>query len=233
VSALWAPAPERDDQQTAPRSRSRLRSVPPPSRRLARFPFLLVMMGIFGFGMAGLLMLNTTLQNQAFEARTLERQATELAYTQSDLENQLTILAAPQELARRASILGMRPNPYPALLVVPGGKVLGKASPVAGGEVPSLIVKTDAELAAEKAAAAAKQKADAERAAIEAKAKAEEAKRKAAEEAAKKKAEAEIAKKQAAEAKKADAKKPTTKKPTTDKPTAKKPATKKNDGGER
>ncbi len=217
MSALWAPAPEREDQtpkrddHRASRSRSPLRSVPPPSPRLARFPFLLVMMGIFGFGMAGLLMLNTTLQNQAFEARTLNRQATELAYTQSDLENQLTILAAPQELARRASMMGMRPNPYPALLVVPGGKVLGKASPVTGSEVPSLIVKTDAELAAEKATAAAQQKAAAERAVAEAKAKAE-AKRLAAEEAAKKKSEAEAAKKKAAAAKKANGQQSATKK---------------------
>lgn len=221
MSALWAPAPERDDETTAPRSRSGLRSVPPPAPRLARFPFLLVMMGIFGVGMAGLLMLNTTLQNQAFEARTLNRQATELAYAQSDLENQLTVLAAPQELARRASLMGMRPNPYPALLVVPGGKVLGKAEPVTGHEVPSLIVKTDAQLAAEKAAAQAKEKAAA-------RAKADAAKRQAAAEAAKKKAQAEAAKQKAADAKAA-----TAKKPAATKPAAKKPTAKKSDGGQR
>lgn len=113
------------------------------------------MIALFGVGMAGLLMLNTTLQNQAFQSRTLDRQATELAYTQADLENQLAILAAPQELAQRASLQGMRPNPYPALLVVPGGKVVGRAKPVAGSEVPSLIVKTSDEMAADRATATA------------------------------------------------------------------------------
>jgi hypothetical protein len=85
-----------------------------------------VLIGVFGLGMAGLLMLNTTLQNQAFQARTLNREATQLAYVQADLENRLDAQAAPAELARRASALGMRPNPHPAFLVLPKGKVIGK-----------------------------------------------------------------------------------------------------------
>jgi hypothetical protein len=132
-------------------ARRPLHAVAEPAARLARFPFLLVLIGIFGLGMAGLLMLNTTLQNQAFESRTLNRQATELAYAQADLENQLDALAAPQELARRASVLRMRPNPHPAFLVLPSGKVLGKPTPVGGEEVPALIIKTPAQLATDQA----------------------------------------------------------------------------------
>ena len=182
MSALWAgfaPAP----------SRARLRSVSAPAQRLARFPFLLVLIGSFGLGMAGLLMLNTTLQNQAFEARTLNRKATELAYVQADLENQLNQKAAPAEVARLASAAGMRPNPHPAFLVLPEGRIIGKPTPVSGHELPSLVIKTDAELAAErakkaaaKAAAEAKKAAEAKRAA-QAKA-AAEAKKAAAERAA-------------------------------------------------
>lgn len=169
MSALWAPLTGRRDEGAA--NRRPLRAVQEPAARLARFPFLLVLIGIFGIGMAGLLMLNTTLQSQAFESRTLNRQATELAYAQADLEDQLDALAAPQELARRASALGMRPNPYPAFLVLPGGKVLGKPTPVGGQEVPALIVKTPAQLVAEQAA---------KRARAEAKAAAKAAKREAA-----------------------------------------------------
>jgi hypothetical protein len=154
--------------------------VQEPAARLARFPFLLVLIGIFGIGMAGLLMLNTTLQSQAFESRTLNRQATELAYAQADLEDQLDALTAPQELARRASALGMRPNPYPAFLVLPGGRVLGEPTPVGGQEVPALIVKTPAQLVAEQAA---------KRAHAEAKAAAKAAKREAAQTKAQQKAE--------------------------------------------
>ena len=115
MSALWAPITGRREEIGT--ISSPLHAVAKPAARLARFPFLLVLIGIFGIGMAGLLMLNTTLQGQAFQSRTLNRQASELAYAQADLENQLDALAAPQELARRASALGMRPNPYPAFLV--------------------------------------------------------------------------------------------------------------------
>src|SRR5512133_43067 len=169
MSALWAPIAARGDGvRTTGRP---LRAVARPAARLARFPFLLVLIGIFGLGMAGLLMLNTTLQSQAFESGTLNRQAGELAYAQADLENQLDALSAPQELARRASALGMRPNPFPAFLELPSGKVVGQPTPVQGGEVPALIVKTPAQLAAERAA---------KRARAEAKAAAKAAKREAA-----------------------------------------------------
>jgi hypothetical protein len=159
VSALWAPMTGR--RNDAARTRRPLHAVAEPASRLARLPFLLVLIGIFGVGMAGLLMLNTTLQNQAFESRTLNRQATELAYAQADLENQLDALAAPQELARQASALGMRPNPYPAFLVLPNGKVVGKPTPVEGKEVPALIVKTPAQLVAAQAAKRARAEAKA------------------------------------------------------------------------
>jgi hypothetical protein len=159
MSALWAPVTGRRDDTAA--TRRSLHAVAEPASRLARFPFLLVLIGIFGIGMAGLLMLNTTLQSQAFESRTLDRQATELAYAQADLENQLDALATPQELARRASALGMRPNPFPAFLVLPSGKVVGKPTPVQGSEVPALIVKTPAQVAAEQAAKRARAEAKA------------------------------------------------------------------------
>lgn len=94
MSALWAPITGRREEIGT--ISSPLHAVAEPAARLARFPFLLVLIGIFGIGMAGLLMLNTTLQGQAFQSRTLNRQASELAYAQADLENQLDALAAPR-----------------------------------------------------------------------------------------------------------------------------------------
>jgi hypothetical protein len=181
MSALWAPLAGRREEAGTTRP---LHAVAEPARRMARFPFLLVLIGIFGIGMAGLLMLNTTLQSQAFESRTLNRRATELAYAQADLENQLNALAAPQELARRASALGMRPNVSPAFLELPSGKVVGKPIPVQGNEVPALIVKTPAQLAAEQAAKRARAEAKAAAKAAERAAAAAEAKRRATERAA-------------------------------------------------
>jgi hypothetical protein len=180
MSALWAGwAP------VVPRSRARLRPVAAPTQRLARFPFLLVLIGIFGLGMAGLLMLNTTLQNQAFQARALNRQATQLAYVQADLQNRLDRQAAPAEVARLASKAGMRPNPHPAFLVLPEGKIIGEPTPVSGREMPSLVIKTPEELAAEQARKAAQA-----RAAVEAKKKAAVKAKKHAVEKKKKKANA-------------------------------------------
>ena len=170
MSALWASVPE----PTTP-DRNRLRAVPPPRPRLARIPFLLVLIGIFGLGMAGLLMLNTTLQNQAFQARSLNRQATELAYVEADLQNQLDAAGASSELARRASLLGMRPNPRPAFLVLPKGKVIGNPTRVTGSEVPDLVVKTKAQLASERATRIAAREAKAARKAAKAKAAKEKA----------------------------------------------------------
>ena len=167
MSALW-------QGLTAPPATSRppLRPVAKPKPRMARFPFLLVVIGLFGLGMAGLLMLNTTLQNQAFEARALNRKVTELAYIQADLEQRLDANATPGELARLASKLGMRPNPQPAFLVLPEGRIVGEPKPVTGKEQPVFIVKTPEEIAAEKKAeaekkAAAEKKAEAEKKAVE------------------------------------------------------------------
>ncbi len=199
MSALWAPITGgRTGQQPRDRPTADLRAVAASAPRLSRAPFLLVLIGVFGLGMAGLLMLNTTLQSQAFSSRALDRQATELAYTQADLASQIDVLSAPPELARRASALGMRPNPYPALLELPSGTVVGDATPVAGTEVPSMVIKTPAEVAAEKAAAKARAEAKAAAAAQKVKQEAAAAKAKAA---ADKKA---AAKQQAADARSAE-----------------------------
>ena len=160
MSALWQGL-----VSPPPSTRPRLRPVADPTPRLARFPFLLVVIGVFGVGMAGLLMLNTTLQNQAFEARALNRQVTELAYVQADLERQIDEQAAPERLALAASQLGMRPNPHPAFLVLPEGRVIGEPKPVSGSEQKILVVKTPEQIRAEQEAAKAKAEAKAKAAA--------------------------------------------------------------------
>jgi hypothetical protein len=243
VSALLAPAPSGKESAPAPEvRRPTLRAVPRAKPRLARVPFILVLIAIFGVGMTGLLMLNTTLQNQAFQASTLNRQATELTYTQADLESQLDKMAAPQVLAQRATALGLRANPHPAFLVLPKGKVVGKPQAVSGNEVPTLIVKTPAELAAERVAAdvrkkqraleraaearakAARDKAEAAQKKIDDARKAAEAKQAAAQQAAAQQAAAKkAAAEQAAARRAAAAKQAAAKKAAEARPTAKKP----------
>jgi hypothetical protein len=164
VSALWAPLGEQGNEAGEGRTESArsLKALPTVRTTLARFPFIVVLIAVFGVGMAGLLLLNTTLQNQAFQYRALKREATVLAYDQATLQNQLDQLSAPSELARQASAIGMRPNPAPAFVVIPDGKIIGRPKRVSGDEVPDLIVWTPAEMAAREAAAEAKRRAAAE-----------------------------------------------------------------------
>ena len=107
-------------------------------------------------------------------------------------------------MARRASAFGMRPNPYPAFLVMPKGKSSATRGPSPGPRPPTLIVKTDAERAADHAAALERRAARAAAKAAKEKAAAAAAKQKAEEQAAKAKAEA--AAKKAAEKKTAEKK---------------------------
>ncbi|HEU4545495.1 MAG TPA: hypothetical protein VFR88_04305 [Microlunatus sp.] len=189
MSALWAPLQAPLDDRparggTAGRKGRGLRSVPALPERMARIPFITVLIAIFGVGMVGLLVVNTSLQNQAFESRALNRQAAQLVYAEAELQSQLNQVRSPEQIATKASALGMRANPYPAFLVVPSGKVIGERHRITGDEMKGLIVKTPAQLAAEKAAREAKARAKAAAEAAKTKAKAEAAQRKAAEKAA-------------------------------------------------
>jgi type IV secretory pathway VirB10-like protein len=202
MSALWAPLQAPVDERRGGRGRHgesrRLSAVPALPERMARIPFITVLIAIFGVGMVGLLVVNTSLQNQAFESRALNRQAAQLVYAEAELQSELNRVRTPEQIATKASALGMRANPYPAFLVVPSGKVIGEQHRITGDEMKGLIVKTPAQLAAEKAAREAKAKAKAAAEAAQKKAKAEAAQRKAAEKAAEKAAADAAAKQKAA-----------------------------------
>jgi hypothetical protein len=140
--------------------------------RLGRVPFVLVLMAVFGLGMAGLLALNTNLQGQAFQARSLHDKANQLTYQQAALERQVDDLRSVDKLAARAFALGMRPDPHPGFVRLPDGTVSGEPTPVTGNEVPGL-VKTPEQIKAQREARQAKKKA------AEAKRQADEARREA------------------------------------------------------
>jgi len=206
VSALESgPLPE-----AAPSTRRRLTVVAAPAQPIRRTPFLMILAVVLGVGMIGLLVLNTTLQNQAFTARTLNRDASLLANEQAQLQARVDLLRTPQTLAEKAATLGMRPNQYPAFVKLPEGTVVGNPKRVEGGALPPWLRSTPEDIAREKAAKAvrvAAEKKAAEKKAAEKKA----AEKKAAE---KKAAEKKAAEKKAAE--KAAAEKKTAQKKTAD-----------------
>ncbi len=122
----------------APRTLLRvLRPVKP--KRLNRVPFILVLALVLGIGMAGLLVLNTTIQDQSVRLRNLQIEAQILGYREANLQSQVNQLRSSAELAQRASALGMRPNPHPAFLEVPSGRVLGTPYAVTGNEIPTQV----------------------------------------------------------------------------------------------
>lgn len=185
-----------------PTGRSRLSVVATPNQPLRRTPFLLVLALVLGVGMVGLLVLNTTLQNQAFAARTLNREASLLANQQAQLQARVDVLRTPQTLAEKAATLGMRPNQNPAFVKLPEGRIVGNPKEVAAGPLPPWLRSTPEEVAREKSARAdrtADERA-AERKAAEERAAAERAA------AAKKAAEKKAADKKAADQKAADQK---------------------------
>ncbi|QGN31915.1 hypothetical protein [Microlunatus sp. Gsoil 973] len=169
MSALWAEPSTglADREPTARPTRPRVIDGGAGTARLGRVPFVLALIMILGIGMAGLLALNTSLQTQAFEARSLHQKANQLTYQQASLHTQVAELRSSDNLAARAFKLGMRPDPSPGFIRLPDGQVIGKAKRINGDEVP-MIIKTPEQVTAE-------------RKAEEAKKHAEEAKRQAAE----------------------------------------------------
>lgn len=117
-------------------------------------PFIMVFVSLLGIGMIGLLVLTTRLQDQAFEMRTLQQEATELTYRQASLEADADKARSPQALAALASELGMRPNTHAVYIDLPSGKIIGTPTPVKATDASSIVVKTPEQVAAEAAARA-------------------------------------------------------------------------------
>ncbi|SEQ61186.1 hypothetical protein [Microlunatus flavus] len=161
MSALTTAPAKKHARPQPETARPALRPLATPGRRMARLPFLIVLIAAFGLGMAGLLLLNTTLQNQEFEARRLSSQASQLTYVQDDLESQLQTVSSPASLAQKAYAQGMRPNVHAAFLVLPDGTVEGKPQKTKGTEMRYLAPGNAERLTADRAAEEAAKKAGA------------------------------------------------------------------------
>ena len=142
--------PREKTQETS----SLLKGVPARVSGLGRVPFLLILAGVLAGGLVVLLMLQTAVQEQSFDVRRLQNQATELAYQQAQLEAEVQQKSTPAEIARQATTLGMVPNPYSVFIDVRTGTVIGAQKTVRGNEVPYIAYKSAEQVAAEKQAAA-------------------------------------------------------------------------------
>ena len=170
-------------------TRRKLRVVPEATpARVSRFPFVLGLVALIALAMGGLVVVNTQIQTQAVELAALEREATNLGHQQAALEADVNQARSAANLEQQAHRLGMRPNPNPAFIVLPEGKILGTPTPVVGNELGDQVyltweqvvkiqedarlqVVTDKQAAAEAARQKAAQDAAAKKAADEAAAK--------------------------------------------------------------
>jgi hypothetical protein len=102
--------------------RAELRLVPARALRPRRAPFVVLVLLLLGFGLVGLLALNTSLQQGSFELTELERETALLRDRHAVLADDVARRSAPGVLAERARSLGMVPNEAPVFLQVdPGG----------------------------------------------------------------------------------------------------------------
>ncbi|MFS3130254.1 hypothetical protein ACLM5J_17765 [Nocardioides sp. Bht2] len=108
--------------------RARLTVVPRVRARTPRFPFVIMVSMLLVAGVVGLLMFNTTMQQNSFTATDLEKQAGQLAARREGLQMDLDALNAPQRIAQRAGELGMVQGPTPAFIDLRQGKVTGGAA---------------------------------------------------------------------------------------------------------
>jgi hypothetical protein len=134
-------------------ARPRLRVVPAPQRSATGLAVLCV--GLLGFGLLALLLLNISIGKGAYELTELQQQQRDLADQQQALTEQVQAQSAPQKLAAAAKKLGMVPASNPAFVHLPNGSVKGDPAPATAPPAPVKTKKPASEKADSKAQDAA------------------------------------------------------------------------------
>lgn len=113
--------------------------VAPSPHRAPRTPFVLLILGLLGFGLVGLLLLNTATASGSFREQALQQRNSELTLKQQELQRAVGALDTPQALASAAAKLGMVPGGDPAFLVRESNgqwKVMGNPTPATAPPAP-------------------------------------------------------------------------------------------------
>jgi cell division protein FtsB len=109
--------------------RARLTVVPRTRTRSNQLPFVMLVSFVLLAGVIGLLMFNTSMQQAAFAATSMEEQAATLTAREQTLRMELDTLRDPQRVAQQAQRMGMVIPASPAFLRLSDGKVLGTPTP--------------------------------------------------------------------------------------------------------
>ncbi|MCR6031963.1 hypothetical protein GGQ22_10950 [Nocardioides sp. zg-579] len=109
--------------------RARLTVVPSTRVRTTRVPFVTLVTVLLLGGVVGLLLFNTQMQQASFAATALEKQAANLAAREQTLTMEIERLRDPQNIATRATRLGMVVPTAPTFLDLDTGEVRGATAP--------------------------------------------------------------------------------------------------------
>lgn len=111
-------------------TRPPLRAVPAPRRAGApRAPFVILLVALLGGGLLALLLINTALAQGAFVISDLSKSSATLTDQEQALELEVATASAPENLARKASSLGMVPSTNPVFIRLRDGAILGAPAP--------------------------------------------------------------------------------------------------------
>lgn len=105
--------------------RARLSVVPRTRVRAPRVPFVMLVSAILLAGVVGLLMFNTTMQQNSFTQAALETQAAELRSEEQALRSELEALRDGQRIMEEADRMGMVIPTCARFLYTSTGKVTG------------------------------------------------------------------------------------------------------------
>lgn len=114
------------------------RPVLAPRATVSTVGFVGILLGLIMIGLAGVMVVSTSVGGQSRDLTRLRREATHLSYERAALESELQRRSSANSIALAASQLGMVPNPYPAFINLADGTVTGDPTPVTGSELPYL-----------------------------------------------------------------------------------------------
>jgi len=112
------------------------------SQKISRLPFVLGLVAIIALGMGGLVVVNTQIQSRAQDLAALEQSASSMKHREAQLQAEVNQMRSASELQVRAHKLGLRPNPHPAFIILPGGQIVGTPTKVSGKELPDQVYLT-------------------------------------------------------------------------------------------
>jgi hypothetical protein len=124
--------PARKPVRVAPEGKPRLRVAPPVPVSGPRAPFVGLVLAVVVTGVLGILVLNTKINENAFQLDSLRTQQATLDQQEQELDQHIADISSPNSLAAAARRLGLVPSGTPAFIKLPDGRVLGVPQPATG-----------------------------------------------------------------------------------------------------